>query len=58
MSAAGGGAGFAARARHELASYAIAALYLFFCLGAVRLHEDAVLPAEGVRLLPIGVALG
>lgn len=45
-----------ARARHEIRSYAVAALYLFLCLGAIQFYADAVLRAEGVGLVPIGFA--
>lgn len=45
-----------ARVRHELNSYAAAALYLFLCLGAIQFYADAVLRAEGVPLMPIGFA--
>lgn len=45
-----------ARARHEIESFSIAAIYLFVCLGALQLHEDAVLRASGVRLVPLAFA--
>jgi hypothetical protein len=46
------------RLRKELREYAIAALYLYVCLGALLLFKTALLREEGVNSLHFGLALG
>jgi hypothetical protein len=47
-----------ARLGEELRAYAIAALYLYVCLGALLLFRGALLREEGVSALHFGLALG
>ena len=46
------------RLREELREYAVAALYLYVCLGALLLFKGALLREEGVSFLHFGLALG
>lgn len=54
----GEGRAIGARLRGELRDYAIAALYLYVCLGALLLLEEGVRREQGVSSLHFGVALG
>jgi hypothetical protein len=47
-----------ARLGEELRAYAIAAAYLYVCLGALLLYKGALLREEGVSFLHFGLALG
>jgi hypothetical protein len=47
-----------ARLREELRDYAITALYLYVCLGALLLLEAGVRREQGVSSLHFGLALG
>lgn len=47
-----------ARLRQELRDYAVAALYLYVCLGALLLFEGALQREEGVSSVHFGLALG
>jgi hypothetical protein len=46
------------RLHEELREYAIAALYLYVCLGSLLLFKAALLREEGVGSLHFGLALG
>lgn len=46
------------RLGEELRKYAIAALYLYVCLGALLLFKGGLLREEGVSFLHFGLALG
>ena len=46
------------RLGEELSDYAVAALYLYVCLGALLLFKGALLREEGVSFLHFGLALG
>ena len=48
--------GWAGRLRHELVQYALTALYLYACLGAIVLHKAAILQAQGINYAPYGFA--
>lgn len=44
------------RAREELRNYAVVALYLYVCFGAILFYKTALLREEGVAFLPHGLA--
>jgi hypothetical protein len=46
------------RLGHELREYAITALYLYVWLAALLFYKTALLRAEGVAALPLGLAAG
>jgi hypothetical protein len=49
-------AGLIHRIGHELTEYAIIALYLYICFGAILFYKASVLQADGIEYAPYGLA--
>jgi hypothetical protein len=50
------GAALGRRVRHEMVQFAVIAVYLYVCFGAVILYKTAILNAAGISYAPYGLA--
>lgn len=54
---AGKSTAVAQRLKHELRQYVVLAAYLYVCFGALILYKMAILGAQGVTYLPLGLPI-
>jgi hypothetical protein len=51
------GAAAGKKVKHELQEFAVLAVYLYLCFGAILFYKMAILSTEGIGFLPLGVPL-